>query len=145
MHTTTTAALLLPVLRGASAGLTYVGVDWSSVGVEEDSGVSYSTSSGTSEALETILADAGVNTVRQRVWVNPSDGSYDLDYNLKLAKRAKAAGLGLYLDLHFSDTWADAGDQAIPSGWPTAIDDLTCMWSFCTLSCGSSRTTRDIV
>lgn len=114
----------------ASAALTYKGVDWSSVEVEEAAGISYKTASGTTEALETILAASGVNTVRQRVWVNPSSGSYDLDYNLALAKRAKAAGLGLYLDLHFSDTWADAGDQAIPSGWPTAINDLTCMFIY---------------
>ncbi|KAF3769395.1 family 53 glycoside hydrolase [Cryphonectria parasitica EP155] len=119
---------VLPLLAGASmasAALTYVGVDWSSVAVEEASGVSYKTASGTTEALETILAGAGVTTVRQRIWVNPSDGSYDLDYNLALAKRAKAAGLGIYLDLHFSDTWADPSDQAIPSGWPTAIADLS--------------------
>lgn len=122
---------LLPVLSGAalaSASLTYKGVDWSSVKVEENSGVSYSSASGTSEALETILADAGVTTVRQRVWVNPSDGNYNLDYNLALAKRAKAAGMGLYLDLHLSDTWADAGAQAIPSGWPTDVDDLACTY-----------------
>lgn len=123
-----TNALLLPLLSGAvtHAALTYKGVDWSSVAVEEAAGYSYKTASGTTEALETILAGAGVNIVRQRVWVNPSDGSYDLDYNLELAKRAKAAGLGLYLDLHLSDTWADPSNQAIPSGWPTDIDDLAC-------------------
>lgn len=119
----------LPLLSGASlaaAALTYKGVDWSSLTIEEDAGKSYSSASGSSGSLETILTDAGVNTVRQRIWVNPSDGDYDLDYNLALAKRAKAAGLGIYLDLHFSDTWADAGNQAIPSGWPSAIDDLSC-------------------
>lgn len=110
----------------ASAALTYKGVDWSSVKVEENSGVSYSSASGTTGALETILADAGVNTVRQRVWVNPSDGIYNLDYNLEIAKRAVDAGLGVYLDLHFSDTWADPANQAIPSGWPTDLDDLSC-------------------
>lgn len=119
-------APLLGGLSAASAALTYKGVDWSSVEVEEDAGISYKTSSGTTESLEKILASAGVNTVRQRVWVNPSDGSYDLDYNLALAKRAKAAGLGIYVDMHFSDTWADAGNQAIPSGWPEDIDDLAC-------------------
>lgn len=127
----------LPLLSGASiasAALTYKGVDWSSVTVEENSGVTYSSSSGSTDALETILSDAGVNTVRQRIWVNPSDGNYDLDYNLALAKRADAAGLGIYLDLHFSDTWADAGNQAIPSGWPSAIDDLKCM-IYPTLAC----------
>jgi arabinogalactan endo-1,4-beta-galactosidase len=108
----------------ASAALTYKGVDWSSVKVEEDSGISYKTSSGTTEALETILAANGVNTVRQRVWVNPSDGNYNLDYNVALAKRAKAAGLSVYLDLHFSDTWADPSHQAIPSGWPTDVSNL---------------------
>lgn len=131
--TTTSATMLtthlLPLLSGAafaSAALTYKGVDWSSLAVEEAAGKSYRTASGTTQALEKILASAGVNTVRQRVWVNPSNGNYDLDYNLALAKRAKAAGLGLYLDLHFSDTWADAGNQAIPSGWASDISTLSC-------------------
>jgi arabinogalactan endo-1,4-beta-galactosidase len=111
-------------LTSANAALTYKGVDWSSVKVEENSGISYKTSSGTTEPLETILKASGVNTVRQRVWVNPSDGNYNLAYNLALAKRAKAAGLGVYLDLHLSDTWADPGHQAVPSGWPTDISNL---------------------
>lgn len=128
-----TTNTLLPVLAGAtlsSAALTYKGADWSSVTVEEDAGVSYSDASGASGDLETIMADAGITTVRQRIWVNPTDGTYDLDYNLALAKRAVAAGLGVYLDLHLSDTWSDAGNQAIPSGWPTAIDDLSCAFSY---------------
>ncbi|KAM0134774.1 hypothetical protein ACHAP3_005330 [Botrytis cinerea] len=122
------------------AALTYKGVDWSSVTVEEGSGYTYKNTAGTTQALETILAASGVNTVRQRIWVNPSSGQYNLAYNLALAKRAKAAGLKIYLDLHFSDTWADPSHQvnksathttslsikanfflhqAIPSGWPT--------------------------
>ncbi|KAH8675532.1 family 53 glycosyl hydrolase [Xylariales sp. PMI_506] len=105
----------------SSASLTYRGVDWSSVAIEEESGITYKTASGTTEALETILAASGVNIVRQRVWVS---GDYDLDYNLALAKRAKAAGLDIYLDLFYSDTWADPSDQVIPSGWPTDVDDL---------------------
>lgn len=120
--------LLPATLTGAtlaSAALTYKGVDWSSVAVEEDAGISYSSASGSAADLETILADSGVTTVRQRVWVNPADGSYDLDYNVALAKRAVAAGMGVYLDLHLSDTWADARNQAIPSGWPTAVEELT--------------------
>ncbi|KAK3936487.1 glycoside hydrolase [Diplogelasinospora grovesii] len=111
-------------LSTASASLTYKGVDWSSVTVEENAGITYKTASGATEPLEKILAENGVNTVRQRVWVNPSGGTYNVAYNLALAKRAKAAGLGVYLDFHFSDTWADPGHQTIPSGWPTAIDDL---------------------
>lgn len=102
------AALAVVPVRGA---LTYKGVDWSSVVVEEKAGRAYKTTSGEAKALETILKESGVNTVRQRVWVNPSDGNYNLAYNLQVAKRAKAAGLGVYLDLHYSDTWADPAHQ----------------------------------
>jgi len=117
--------ILLPFLAlQAQAALTFKGVDWSSVIVEEKAGRSYKNIDGTAGSLESILKNNGVNTVRQRLWVNPSDGNYNLDYNLKLAKRAKAAGLNVYLDMHFSDTWADPSHQAIPSGWPTGIDDL---------------------
>lgn len=102
---------LLALFSTASASLTYKGVDWSSVTIEEAAGKSYKSSAGLTTSLETLLADNGVNIVRQRLWVNPSDGDYDLDYNLALAKRANAAGLEVYLDMHFSDTWADPSDQ----------------------------------
>jgi arabinogalactan endo-1,4-beta-galactosidase len=104
----TLAALAVAPVRCA---LTYKGVDWSSVVVEEKAGRSYKTTAGQAQALESILKESGVNTVRQRVWVNPSDGNYNLAYNLQIAKRAKAAGLGVYLDLHYSDTWADPAHQ----------------------------------
>ncbi len=93
------------------SSLTFKGVDWSSLLVEEGAGYTYKTTAGSVQPLETILKTSGVNTVRQRLWVNPSDGNYNLDYNLKLAKRAQAAGLNIYLDIHFSDTWADPANQ----------------------------------
>ncbi|KAI1083064.1 glycoside hydrolase family 53 protein [Whalleya microplaca] len=119
------AFLAFSSLAATRAALTYKGADWSSVIVEENAGISYTSTSGTTQSLEQILADSGVNTARQRVWVNPSDGNYNLDYSLKLAKRAKAAGLGVYVDFHYSDTWADPSHQTIPSGWPTDIDSLS--------------------
>lgn len=91
-------------LTSVQAALKYKGVDWSSVIVEEKAGISYTTTSGSTQPLENILKESGVNTVRQRVWVNPRDGNYNVDYNLKLAKRAKVAGLGVYVDFHYSDT-----------------------------------------
>ncbi|KAK0628474.1 putative arabinogalactan endo-1, 4-beta-galactosidase [Bombardia bombarda] len=115
-------ALLLGLT--AVEALQYKGVDWSSVTVEEKAGVSYKGASGSAQPLEKILADSGVNTVRQRIWVTPPGGTYNLANNVALGKRAKAAGLGVYLDLHYSDTWADPAHQAMPSGWPTGIDDL---------------------
>lgn len=96
-----------------SAALQYRGADISSLLIEEDSGISYKSVSDQSESLETILTANGVNAIRQRLWVNQSDGSYNLDYNLELAKRMVAAGMVIYLDMHFSDTWADPGHQVI--------------------------------
>ncbi|KAF8855025.1 glycoside hydrolase family 53 protein [Acephala macrosclerotiorum] len=111
--------LLAVLVAGVRASLTYKGVDWSSLLIEEAAGHTYKTTSGRTEPLETILKASGVNTVRQRLWVNPSSGDYNLAYNLKLAKRAKAAGLNIYIDMHFSDTWADPSLQTVPSRWPT--------------------------
>ncbi|KAM0243965.1 hypothetical protein ACHAP5_006728 [Fusarium lateritium] len=49
--------------------LQYVGVDWSSAIVEErDNGVVYKDAQGAVKPLETILVEAGVNMVRQRVF-----------------------------------------------------------------------------
>ena len=118
-------AAILFGLSAADAALTYKGVDWSSVAVEERAGVSYKNTNGNAQPLEKILRDSGVNTVRQRVWVNPGDGNYNLDYNIALAKRAKAAGLGVYIDFHYSDTWSDPSHQTTPSGWPTDIENLS--------------------
>lgn len=55
------------------ASLTYKGADISSLLLLEGQGQTYKTTSGTTEKLEVILKNSGANTVRQRVWVNPSD------------------------------------------------------------------------
>ena len=123
MNTSLNLAILS--LATASTALQYVGADWSSVLVEEAAGITYTTASGEARPLEQILADSGVNTVRQRVWVNPSNGDYNLDYNIEIAKRAQAVGLDIYIDLHLSDTWADPANQDIPSGWPTDVENLS--------------------
>lgn len=103
--------LTLQFLRPASAALSIRGADISSLIVEENAVISYKNPAGDVQPLEVILANDGINSVRQRVWVNPSDGSYDLDYNVKLAKRVQAQGMTTYLDLHLSDTWADPNHQ----------------------------------
>lgn len=56
-------------------------------------------------------------------WVNPSDGVYGLDYGVELGKRAAAAGLDVVLNLHYSDTWTDAGTQTMPSEWASLSID----------------------
>ena len=41
----------------------------------------------------------------------------DLDYVKDLGKRIKDAGASFMLDFHYSDTWADSGNQTIPAKW----------------------------
>ena len=83
-------------------------------------------------------AAAGINAVRLRLWVNPSPNTTspwptdnpDYTYaNLSnvgaLASRARAANLSFWLDLHYSDTWADPGHQSQPAAWQgSSFDDL---------------------
>jgi arabinogalactan endo-1,4-beta-galactosidase len=109
--------LTLLYATSALAALPYKGIDWSSLLIEEKAGKSYKNAAGQTQPLETILKANGVNTVRQRIWVNPANGDYNLDYNVRLAKRAKAAGLGIYIDLHYSDNWADPSKQVVPAAW----------------------------
>lgn len=94
-----------------NAALQYKGVDWSSLLIEEAGGKKYQTSAGASVTFEALLKANGVNSVRQRLWVKPADGNYNLAYNVKLGQRAKAAGLKIFLDLHYSDSWADPAHQ----------------------------------
>ncbi len=103
------------------------GVDISEVIALENSGASYKYLDGSSGDIFDILAGAGVNYVRIRIWNNPYDssspykgygaGNCDL-YNAKvLGKRATDAGMKVYIDFHYSDFWADPEKQFAPKAW----------------------------
>ncbi|KAL4100066.1 hypothetical protein PRIC1_007863 [Phytophthora ramorum] len=108
------AGACVACLFDCTAGLTK-GHDLSSVGLmETEQGANWISTSGNTTTIESILGGGGMDTVRLRIW---TDGEYDLDYTLALAQRFSKAGYKIYLDMHFSDTWADPTDQAIPSSW----------------------------
>ena len=64
-----------------------------------------------------IMRGAGANDVRMRLWVNPPAGYSDLATDLALAKQVHAAGMKIYLDVMYSDFWADPQHQDIPAAW----------------------------
>jgi arabinogalactan endo-1,4-beta-galactosidase len=68
-----------------------------------------------------ILKHHGLSHARLRVWLNPADGYHDTAELVTMARRAKRAGLGVLVDLHYSDTWADPSHQAKPAAW-TGLD-----------------------
>ncbi len=65
----------------------------------------------------TIMRDNGANYVRMRVWVDPPPGYSNLASDLALARSVRAAGMKIYLDIMYSDFWADPQHQNIPASW----------------------------
>jgi arabinogalactan endo-1,4-beta-galactosidase len=65
----------------------------------------------------TIMREAGANYVRMRLWVHPPAGYSDLATDLALARQVRAAGMRVYLDIMYSDFWADPQHQDIPAAW----------------------------
>jgi arabinogalactan endo-1,4-beta-galactosidase len=76
---------------------------------------------GTQKDCLQLLKDRGTNTIRLRVWVNPSNdkasGHCSKEETVIMALRAKNMGMRILIDFHYSDTWADPGKQAKPSAW----------------------------
>lgn len=68
-----------------------------------------------------LLKDRGMNTIRLRVWVNPSNdkasGHCSPAETVVMAVRAQKMGMRIMIDFHYSDTWADPAKQAKPAAW----------------------------
>lgn len=101
------------------------GMDISSVLVEEASGVVYYDKNGQEADLFRVLADAGVNYIRVRVWNDPYDsegrgyggGNNDAEKAAIIGRRAAENGMKLSVDFHYSDFWADPSKQFAPKEW----------------------------
>ncbi|RNE64123.1 glycoside hydrolase family 53 protein [Cryobacterium tepidiphilum] len=104
-------------LRTGTVDRTYRGADFSQVPKNEDFGAAYLTKDGTVSDPVTILADAGANIGRLKVWVDPVDGYNDQQHVVAMAERIKAAGMKLLVDFHYSDRWTDPGAQGMPAAW----------------------------
>jgi len=105
------------------------GIDISSLLSLEASGVKYYDFEGNEADLFKVLADAGVNSVRVRVWNDPFDengngyggGNCTVDTACEIGKRAAMYGISTCVDFHYSDFWADPSKQMSPKAW-TKLD-----------------------
>ncbi|MDF2991157.1 MAG: arabinogalactan endo,4-beta-galactosidase [Microbacterium sp.] len=118
-----------------------LGVDVSSVLSLEESGVIFRDDDGARADLFAVLADHGVTDVRVRVWNDPFDadgrgyggGNVGVERAVEIGARATAAGLGVAVDFHYSDFWADPAKQKAPKAWAgldaaetaAAVEDFT--------------------
>lgn len=87
-------------------------------------GKSFRKKDGSQAELPEVLKDAGFNAVRLRVWVDPYQGHSGKAEVLQAAEAAKAAGLALMIDFHYSDFFADPSRQKIPAAWEADKNDL---------------------
>jgi len=124
------AGLLALVLGEASAATAtpreapfYLGADMSFANEMQDCGAAFKDKGKPVDPIE-LLRRRGGNLVRVRIWNNPTRTHYsNLADVARTIRRAKAAGLQVLLDFHYSDDWADGDKQYPPAAWaglPTA-------------------------
>lgn len=79
------------------------------------------------------MKDHGINSIRLRTFVNPSDdkasGHCSKDETVAMALRAQKWGMKVMINFHYSDSWADPAKQRKPKAWeghdfPTLVKDL---------------------
>ena len=68
--------------------------------------------------INALMKQCGMNAIRLRVWVEPTFGNWCGTEDLvKKALAAKAEGMDVLIDFHYSDFFADPSRQAIPAEW----------------------------
>lgn len=132
-----TSMIFIPEPAQVNAATFVKGADVSWVPAMEAAGnVWYNKAGVKTDILKILRDDYGMNTIRLRVFVNPSgdagNGWCDTANTVAMAKRAKALGLNVIIDFHYSDSWADPGQQTIPAAWSGyTVDQLyTAVYNF---------------
>jgi arabinogalactan endo-1,4-beta-galactosidase len=83
----------------------------------EHDGYVFKDNSGVEKNCLNILKEKGINSLRFRVWVNPTNGYCEKKDVSYMAHRADSLGFDIMLDFHYSDYWADPGKQNKPADW----------------------------
>ena len=114
-------ATLLIIIIGVSqvvlAQTFWLGADISGTTELEARGWQLRNAKGEPRENTALMRELGLNAVRLRVWVNPKDGFSGKDDVVRMARRAKEWGMPVMIDFHYSDWWADPGQQNIPAAW----------------------------
>jgi len=110
-------ALLALSVPAATAPEFARGADVSWLSQMEAAKVVFKDGAGKTGDLLDILKGLGFNSVRLRVWVKPATAWCDSAGMARTAKRAAAKGMRVMVDFHYSDSWADPGQQTKPAAW----------------------------
>lgn len=107
-----------------------LGADISSV---QEANATFIDTDGETKSIFELLKNHGFNYIRIKTFVDPS-AAYgyastengcaglsepygDKDHVVEFGQEIKAADMGFLLDFHYSDVWADPGNQIIPEAW----------------------------
>ena len=93
------------------------GADVSWLTQMEAAGKMFYNSSGAAVECIQLLKNLGMNSIRLRVWVDPAGGWNNTTDVVAKAIRAKNLGMRIMIDFHYSDSWADPGQQNKPAAW----------------------------
>jgi len=131
-----TATLLLLLITGICFGQNKEFAKGADVGwlpQMEATGYKFYDSDGSEKDCLQLLKDRGMNSIRLRVWVNPSDdrasGHCSKAETVVMAMRAQKMGFRIMIDFHYSDSWADPAKQFKPKAWekhsfPELLNDV---------------------
>ena len=100
------------------------GMDLSTMLEVEQCGAKYFVDGQEMDILD-VVKKYDVDTIRLRIWNDPKSpdgeaygaGNNDLDATIEMGKRITEAGLGVLINFHYSDFWADPGKQYKPKAW----------------------------
>ena len=100
----------------------YKGVDISFLPQCMDAGMKVRDLDGSEKEPFELLEKYGVNAVRLRIWHTPgnvpeSGGYCDFAHTAAMAEEIRRHGMQFMLDFHYSDFWADPGQQRKPKAW----------------------------
>ncbi|MCL6266330.1 glycoside hydrolase family 53 protein [Flagellimonas myxillae] len=103
----------------------YAGSDLSYLNEMIDCGASYNGLAGSNANPFEIFKNAGNDLVRVRLWNDPSEWTAysNIEDVEKTISSSKEQGMDILLDFHYSDTWADPGNQIIPAAWLDVVDN----------------------
>ncbi|WP_373988369.1 arabinogalactan endo-beta-1,4-galactanase [Duganella sp. BuS-21] len=127
------ALLMMAATAAAHADSFVKGADIGWLQQMEATGYQFRNKQGGEQDLLQILKDHGINTVRLRTWVNPSDdkasGHNSKDETVAMAVRAQKMGMRVMINFHYSDSWADPQQQRKPAAWakhdfPQLLNDV---------------------
>lgn len=100
------------------------GMDLSTMLELEQCGAKYFVDGQEQDVLD-ICKKNDIDTIRLRIWNDPNSpdgepygaGNNDLNATIEMGKRITDAGLGVLINFHYSDFWADPGKQFKPKAW----------------------------